>query len=215
MSETTKNRDTIEVTGEGSVAATPDTATVTVGVSTEVKDLVQGQQQNARIISAVIQALLQIGLPAETIRTLDYRIESVYDYKDGVQHFRGYKITHLLQVTITDLEKIGIVVDTAVQSGANTVSDITFSVKKKEEFYNEALILAIENAFNKAQTIAMAIKITLDPVPVMVTEVNRSVRPLMEYHVPMVKGATSTPIKSGQLTIEATVTALYTFKRTE
>ncbi|WP_043932812.1 SIMPL domain-containing protein [Bacillus sp. EB01] len=206
-------KDIIQVQGEGSVAASPDTATVTVGVSTEVQDLVQGQQQNARAVAAVIQSIQQTGIPAENIKTLDYRIESVYDYKDGVQTFRGYKITHLLQVTISDLEKVGTVVDTAVQNGANYISDIAFTAKRKEGLYNEALELAVRNSFNKAKTIAGAINVALDSVPVQVTEENRIARPLMEYQVPMVKGATSTPIQPGQLLIEATVTAIYTFKR--
>jgi uncharacterized protein len=206
-------KDIIQVQGEGSVAASPDTATVTVGVSTEVQDLVQGQQQNARAVAAVIQSIQQTGIPSENIKTLDYRIESVYDYKDGVQTFRGYKITHLLQVTISDLEKVGTVVDTAVQNGANYISDIAFTAKRKEGLYNEALELAVRNSFNKAKTIAGAINVALDSVPVQVTEENRIARPLMEYQVPMVKGATSTPIQPGQLLIEATVTAIYSFTR--
>ncbi|ALC89979.1 hypothetical protein AM500_09480 [Bacillus sp. FJAT-18017] len=205
-------KDIIQVQGEGSVAASPDTATVTVGVSTEVQDLVQGQQQNARAVAAVIQSIQQTGIPSENIKTLDYRIESVYDYKDGVQTFRGYKITHLLQVTISDLEKVGTVVDTAVQNGANYISDIAFTAKRKEGLYNEALELAVRNSFNKAKTIAGAINVALDSVPVQVEE-NRIARPLMEYQVPMVKGATSTPIQPGQLLIEATITAIYSFTR--
>ncbi|RDU35159.1 hypothetical protein DRW41_19635 [Neobacillus piezotolerans] len=201
----------IRVRGEGTVTIRPDTATVVVGVSTEEKDLVSGQQQNARESSRIVNALLGLGIPAENIRTSDYRIESMYDYKEGMQIFRGYKVTHLLQVRVTDLEKAGTIVDTAVRNGANYVSDIQFITSQHDAYYREALALAVQNAYEKAKTISTALGVKLNPVPVSVIEGNDFPRPVHEYHTPMVKGVSTTQIQPGKLTIEASVTSDYIF----
>ncbi|WP_059171091.1 SIMPL domain-containing protein [Bacillus sp. FJAT-27445] len=202
----------IRVKGEGTVTTRPDSATAVVGVSTEQMDLVGGQQQNALAVSKVINSLLGLGIPAENIRTSDYRIESMYDYKEGTQIFRGYKITHLLQVRITDLEKVGIVIDSAVQNGANYVSDIQFTSSKRDAFYKEALTLAVKNAYEKAMTISNALGVRLNPVPLSVIEGNESPRPFQEYHTSMVKGISTTQIQPGQLLVEAYVTSEYQFE---
>jgi uncharacterized protein len=208
----TEKANRILVTGEGIIEARPDTATVILGVSNEVKDLVEGQQQNASMVSTIIHELLKISILPENIQTSDYRIEPVYDYKEGVQTFRGYKITHLLQVRISNLEKIGIVVDTAVKNGANYVSDIRFSASKREGLYKQALTMAVNDAYEKASTISFALKVTLDPTPVSLVEETREARPFTEYKAPMVLGiSTTTPIQPGQLFVEARVRAEYRY----
>lgn len=201
----------IRVKGEGTVTTRPDMATAIVGVSTEQKDVAAGQQQNARESSRVVNALLGLGIPAGNIRTSDYRIESLYDYKEGMQIFRGYKITHLLQVKMDDLEKAGAVVDTAVRNGANYVSDIQFTTSKQDAYYKEALGLAVQNAYEKAQTIGTSLGVKLNPVPISVIEGHDYPRPVPEYHTPMVKGISTTQLQPGKLTIEAMVTSEYTF----
>ncbi|RHW41109.1 DUF541 domain-containing protein [Neobacillus notoginsengisoli] len=205
----TQEVNVISVKGEGTVAAKPDTATVIVGVTTEQKDLVSAQQQNARDAERLVQAMLGTGITPENIRTSDYRVESVYDFKEGAQLFRGYKVTHLFQTKITDLQKVGTKIDTAVQNGANFVSDIHFTSSNRDALYNQALTLAVKNAYQKASTISTAIGVKLNPVPLTIIEGPEQPQPFHEFHTPMVKGISTTPIQPGQLFIEATITAKY------
>lgn len=65
---------------------------------------------------------------------------------DGKQIFRGYKITHLLQITTDHVAQTGNLVDTAVSNGANNVTSIQFTIAHPEFYENQALSLAIQNA---------------------------------------------------------------------
>ena len=125
----TMRNNIIKVNGEGEIAVQPDTATVNLGVVTESKELMEAQQQNSIIANKVINALIALGIDKNQIQTVDYRIEPEYDYSSGQQIFRGYKITHILQVKIDDLSIIGKVVDTAVENGANYVANVQFHIK--------------------------------------------------------------------------------------
>lgn len=202
----------IKVTGEGELAIQPDSASVNIGVITEGKELLTAQEQNSLAVKNVIDALLAIGISQHLIQTFDYRIESEYDFEQGKQLFRGYKITHLLQVKIDDLSLAGKVVDTTVQNGANYVSSVQFTVKDKESYYLQALTLALTNALDKAKTIAASINVTLIPIPRLVVEEMSSVQPLYHQAGAFVKGISSTQFEPGQIKVRAMISAEYNYQ---
>ncbi|WP_045517551.1 SIMPL domain-containing protein [Neobacillus niacini] len=205
------SKNIIKVTGEGEIAVQPDTASVNLGVVTESKELIEAQHQNSIIGKKVIDSLIALGIDKNQIQTFDYRIESDYDYDQGKQIFRGYKITQILQVKLEDLSIIGKVVDTAVQNGANYVANIQFTIKYKEAYYQQALALALKNANNKATTIANTIKVNLNPTPILVTEVRDTIQPFETHQIAFAKGVSSTQIEPGQLVIKAHVLTEYKY----
>ncbi|WP_066060655.1 SIMPL domain-containing protein [Neobacillus soli] len=202
----------IKVTGEGELAVQPDTASINIGVITEKKELVAAQQENSLEATKVINSLLALGILQNHLQTFDYRIESNYDFDQGKQIFRGYKITHILQVKIEDLSMVGKVVDTAVQNGVNYVANVKFTVKNEDSFYRQALVLALNNATEKAKTIASTLNVTLLATPSLVVEVGSTVQPF--YHQPetMVKGLSSTQFEPGQIVVKANIAAEFHYR---
>lgn len=207
------NRPLIEVTGEGTVSAAPNRVIIVLGVITESPSLSTAQSENASAVTNVINALLRLNIPREQIQTVTYRIEIQYNYKDGTQIFRGYRVTHLLQITIDRVEQTGLVVDTAVNSGANFVSSIRFTVTNLEIYYNRALSTAIQNAESKANTIAKTLGVTLVRTPVKITEETRVIEPPIPFQASLLAegAAVPTPIQPGELEIRAVLRALYTY----
>lgn len=197
----------IKVKGEGEIAVQPDTASVNLGVVTESKELIGAQQQNSIVGNKVIDSLIALGIDRNQIQTFDYRIEPNYDYDQGKQIFRGYKVTHILEVKIDDLSIIGNVVDTAVQNGANYVANVQFTTRYKDSYYQQALVMALNNASSKATTIANTLRVTLNPTPILVTEGTDVIQPFESQQVAFAKGVSSTQILPGQLLIKASVSA--------
>ncbi|MDF2788432.1 MAG: hypothetical protein K0S80_1530 [Neobacillus sp.] len=201
----------IKVRGEGEIAVQPDTASVNLGVVTESKELIEGQRQNSMAANKVIDSLIRLGIDRNQIQTFDYRIESDYDYDQGKQIFRGYKITHILQVKIEDLNVIGKVVDTAVENGANYVANVQFTTRYKESYYQQALTIALNNASNKAKTIANTLRVTLNPTPILVIEESNTIQPYESQQFALAKVSSTTQIQPGQLIIKASVAAEYKY----
>jgi uncharacterized protein len=202
----------IKVSGEGEMAIQPDSASVNLGIITESKQVITAQQKNSLEVTKVIDSLISLGITKNNIQTFDYRIESDYDYDQGKQIFRGYKITHILQVKIEDLSIVGKVVDTAVQNGVNYVSNVQFTVKDKESFYKQVLVMAVNNAIERAKTIAGTLNVSLIPTPRLIIEGGRTVQPVFNQTGAFVKGAASTQIEPGQITVKADVIAEFHFK---
>lgn len=203
-------RRKITVSGEGTMVASPDRATATLGVRTESLNLQEAQKKNAKEANDMLSSLIGIGVSKDDIKTADFRIDPIYSYEDGKQIFRGYRVTHLFSITIRNAENTGLIIDTAVNNGANEVMNIQFSVAEPQAYYNRALSLAVIDSYKKAQTIAATLGISTQPYPLTITEETQKGAP-GPFLVASLdsSGSSGTPIEPGKLEIKATITASY------
>lgn len=202
----------LTVTGNGKVVAKASYSQLQIEVRTEGKDVTTPQQQNAVIMSGVIESLLQLNIPRENIQTVEYQIIPVYDYIEGKQLFNHYEVINAINVKIPDISQVGTVIDTAVQKGANRVSSIKFQIENPDFYYQQALNLALQNAQMKALTIAKTMQLTLHPQPIeIVEESTENNRLLYKTSASQEQIMFSTPIEQGQLTILATVRVKYQY----
>lgn len=194
----------IDVTGNGKVMATPSYVQLQIEVQTRGKNVQEAQQENAIIMNRVIQAFLALQIPRENIQTAVYMISPLYDYEDGKQIFKGYEVTNGITVKVTDMNQIGVIIDTAVENGANRISSIQFNIDNADAYYQQALSLALHNAQMKAKTIAETMHLPLQPQPIeIVEELERA--PVLYRSMAMADSNISTPIEQGQIAINATV----------
>lgn len=164
------DKSKIQVTGESTLKVNPNMAMVNIGIDTEDKDLQKAQQQNAKISRIVIKGLENMGIKKNDISTVIYNIEPLYDYVDGKQVFNTYSVSNVLNVNITDMNKIGLVIDESVKNGANNIKDITFTVSNPEVYYNKALQLAVKNSVEKAMIIGNVLNIKVNKIPCSIEE---------------------------------------------
>ncbi|WP_426348170.1 SIMPL domain-containing protein [Alloiococcus sp. CFN-8] len=206
--ESALTRGRIKVIGSGRINAAPDTAMITLGVVTEGKELEGLQEENAEISTRVIKAILSSGVPRDNIKTSSYTIEPQYDYQDGKQIFKGYRISNILSIEVTRLSEVGEIIDRAVNAGANIVQGVNFIIKNSEAYYNEALRAALRNAQSKALTLSQDMSIKIDRIPVSIIE-KPSERVYGEVN--LFKASAVTPIMPGTLEITAEITATFLY----
>jgi len=141
--------NTAKINGKGSIKVKPNIAIVTLGVSTEGKELKNIQEENALRASKVAGTLKRLGIREEDIQTQNYNIDIQYDYIEGKEIFKGYRVRNILKVIVRDIDRVGQVIDEAVEDGANIVSHIRFTVSDESIYYNRALRHAIEDSIEK------------------------------------------------------------------
>lgn len=203
----------IKVFGEGVVLARPDQAIVTLGVITEDNNLQQAQQKNAQDSTNVINAIVNSGVSRENIQTTDYRVDIQYDFQNGQQVFRGYRITNILTIKIENIQSVGEIVDIAVDSGANTVRNIELTISNPDRYYHQAFEKAIQNAKAKADTAASTLGVIVPDVPARLKELsNLTPEPPRPYVLGVsTESAVTTPIEAGQNQIRASVEATFNY----
>ncbi|MGX1432457.1 uncharacterized protein ACUXCC_000848 [Cytobacillus horneckiae] len=197
-------RRIMKVHGNATLDVKPDTATIQLGLITEDEQLSQAQQENAEKMNLVIQSLLQAGIPRSAIQTSTFNIHPRYEFEDGKQIFKGYRVTNDVTVKLKNLEQTGQVIALALQNGANTVSNLQFSISNEEEWYQKALSAAIQNAILKANTIADTLNVNVDSIPVKVIEEQNRFNPVVRTFA-TAEAAALPPIEPGEITIEAAV----------
>lgn len=205
-----QNQQTVKVTGEATLKAPPDQAIITLGVQTENVDPKLAQQENSQTTSKIITALKELGITEENIKTSDYRLDPQYNYVEGKEIFKNFKVQHMIQIKTKDIEKVGSIIDSAVKHGANSISNVRFSLAKSDNYYNQALTLALNNAYEKARTLTKAIKAPLHPIPTQIEELSVTTPPIVYQETSYVK-ASSTPIIPGELQITAKVRVEYKY----
>lgn len=145
---------TVTVLGTAIVRSQPDEAVVSIGVQTQGRTAKEALRDNAAKMSKVIDALVRSGVRKEDIATTYINLYPGYDSSGQV--LSSYTATNQVDVTVTDLSKLGDVIDGAVGAGANLSNGVTFKLSDQNNGRNNALALAIQDARSRAEALAAA-----------------------------------------------------------
>lgn len=200
----------MKVMGSGTVKAVPDTALVSLGIVTENAVLENARRENAARTAAVINTLSGMGVEKKHIKTGTFAIEPIYDYIDGKQTFRGYRVTNLLNITIEDIARAGEAIDKATFAGANRIDSVGFALSDIAGYYDNALALALENALHKGSEIGRVLGVKVNEIPYKVVE--KSDRASVFSASAAKLSAPSTPVMPGQLEVSAEVMVFLGYK---
>ena len=150
---------TIVVAGLGRAAGKPNLAELRLGATTEATTATEALTKNADSVNKVIGALKAMGIPEEDIETSRFGLYSRYSQGTLI----GFEVTHMLRVTTTNVDRVGEIIDGAVEAGANRVEGVyfTFTKDKIEELNTLARQGAVEDAKAKADTIASSLEVKI------------------------------------------------------
>ncbi|HEX8494091.1 MAG TPA: SIMPL domain-containing protein [Pyrinomonadaceae bacterium] len=196
------------VTGDSLVRAQPDTAIVVLSVFTQAKTAVEAQQQNATLTDAVLRAVKAAAGTGAEVKTSGYSLQPQRLYKENQPPtITGYEARNMITVTMSDLTRVGAVIDAGGAAGANNVESLSFTLRQDRAARNQALTEATREALNKAQTIAQAVGGRVTRI-LEVQEASATVRPIYQSERSVGFNAdarTQTPIEPGTLDINAQV----------
>ncbi len=192
---------TIQASGSASVSANPDQATLTVGVVTLGATAQDAAQQNASLATTVQNAIRSVLGSNGTVQTIGYSVTPRFNNAQPPVLI-GYTASNTVLVTMYDISKIGTMIDTANQAGANNIGGVNFGLRNSDPFIQQALGQASKQALAHAGAIAAGLGGRIGPVV--------SAQEGYSYAPGVVAtsgaGAASTPIQTGLVTVYATVT---------
>jgi uncharacterized protein YggE len=197
----------ITVGGDAIVQAQPDTAILTAAVVTQGKRALDAQQENATKTEAVVRALKAAAGAGAEVKTSGYSLQPMRIYRENQPPtITGYEARNTVTVTMSELAKLGNLIDAAGQSGANDITGISFTLRQDRPARDRALQEATQEAMSKARVIAQA----LGGRVVQIAEVQeegfqRPPQPLYQAEAMMAKRDASTPIEIGSLDVTSRV----------
>lgn len=207
--------DTVTVTGRATVQLQPDMARITLGVTATDEEVLAAQQTVNAALSDIVAALTgeELAIKAEDIATTDYYIYEQYEYNydEGTSEMVGYEANASLSILVRDIDQAGIVIDAAMQAGANRLSGVEFLSSDQTAVRDEALQLAVQDGMRKANVIAAAAGIQLPKLPSSITEMTDYGYETgnVLYAKATEDSAAGTQLQAGLLNLTATVQITY------
>jgi len=195
----------VTVTGEATIAVAPDAAIIRIGVTSQDKTAREASDANAKQMSAVLAAIKDTGIAERDIQTSRLSLQPQYDSsKSGNARLTGFQANNQVTVKIRDIDKLAIVLDRAIASGANEMSGIEFVVSEQSKMLDQARDDAVADARRKADLYAKAAGAKLGSV-VSISEEGPTAQPR-----PMqAMRAGAVPFAPGEQTLRAIVTVTY------
>lgn len=161
----------ITVQGTGEVYAKPDLALTTFSVVTDAETVAEAISENTGKMNAVIAAVKADGVEEKDLKTTYFNISPRYEWRSefcsysycppGERILVGYEVNQSLEVKIRDMEKIGTIIQSATDAGANEVGNLQLTVDQQDELKNQARGEAIDEARTKAKELASELGVRL------------------------------------------------------
>ena len=210
------NVRTLSVSGSGEALLAPDIAYIYVGVHTENATAAEAVEENTAQTETLMQAIRDFGIDPKDIRTTNFSIYPMdrFDPSTGMPSGeKVYAVDNTVYVTARDLAKLGDLLDTAVEAGANNINSVQFDVAEKDEALKQARAEAVKDAESQAQSLAQAAGLSLGEIQSI------SFSEAQPYPIFDGKGGggavaaeAAVPIQPGQLTFTVAVNVTYELK---
>jgi uncharacterized protein YggE len=197
----------IEVTGEARVEVAPDLALADFSVVTQAETAEAAARENSARMERVVVTLRKTAGADAQISTGTYSIRPVYTTpkQNSEPRISGYNVSNTVHVRTKALGRLGVLIDAAVQAGANQVQRLAFTLNDDSEPRRTALGRAAAKAREKAQAIATALGLKTGRVQSVVEQDFGGVRPLAREAYAMQAASAPTPIEPGVVEVRARV----------
>ena len=200
---------TIVVTGDGSVDATPDRATVALSVIVQRPTAQEAQQQSAATMAQVVRAIVAAGIPQTASRTTTVSLYPQHrPDSGGTGPIIGYQSMNRVLVTVDDISRVGAVIDAGVGAGANGVDSVNWTLRDATAYRAQAVRLAVQNAQATANAIAGAAGVGGLRL-IRIEQVGVVTGPRPGFAV--MQAAPATPVLPGTMPVTAEVRAVFAF----
>ena len=156
---------TISVTGMATTSISPDILTVSLGIETQAITASEALSTNSEKMNNVVKSLKSIGIEESEISTSSLSIHAQYEYVENgflrkeTRQLVGYETSNIITIETKKLDLAASIIDSAVNSGANRVDSVYFSVSPEihTSLKDELLEKAVINAKSKAETALKAL----------------------------------------------------------
>lgn len=209
-------RRTVSVHGSGSVTIEADNATIILSVITRAPEVSAASKENAEKMTAVQTAVVSKGVEKEGVTTENFSVYRENSYVNGKSIPGDYVVTNQIRIVVRNMDKVSEVIDVALASGANQLSNIQYGVTNTELAVKQARTLAVQQALENATLIAGTSGARLGKV-LEISEQQNSNFPravmMKSSNAAMDMGAVeesaSTPISGGKTTVTVNINATY------
>jgi uncharacterized protein YggE len=208
---------TITVSGTGFAEIEPDRATLQMSIVAREPTLAAAQKQAANVTNKVLKTTDRMKIDRDQVDTTGASVRPDYRWnrEKEEQELRGYIATRQISVVIKDLDKLGAMVEAAVEAGVNQVSPPQLDSSKRKDAEREALSAAADDAEKNAAVLANSLDAVLGRV-ISIDARSNEAQPPVRYAANMramaAESDAAETYNAADLTFNAAVTVVFEIK---
>jgi uncharacterized protein YggE len=145
---------TICVTGEAEVRVVPDEVVLSLGVESNDIILENAVKQNDERTRKVMAAITEFNIGSKFIQTSRMEIRPLYNISYNKKEFNGYLVSKGITLTIRNTDQFEAILKSLLEAGADNVNGIRFGTTESSKYKDQARVLAIRAAKEKAVMLA-------------------------------------------------------------
>jgi len=155
-----KDNRTISISATDHAEADPDVADLHVGFTVYGPTLQEAYKAASESSNGITKAMLDAGATRPEIQSQSQRVSRLSDYEIKTQKGMKFSVQQSWTVSV-DPKNAALILDAAVQAGANQSGDINWRMKNSITLDSEAIRLATEHARALAAELAKGMGVTL------------------------------------------------------
>lgn len=162
--DNTKDKGYISVNTSAESEVAPDLAEISFAVKTsDTKSMQKASAANKEISDKVYAELKAMINPAagDYIKTSNFNAQPIYSYSNSKRNFEKYEVSNQVIVHTKSIDKIGKMIDNAINAGATNVDSLSFSLSNYDSQCDELISKAAQKAYKRANILAKAVNSTV------------------------------------------------------
>jgi uncharacterized protein YggE len=142
--------------GTGTVTGEPDKARVQLTVQKSNPSMEKARADAVAVVEKFLALTKRLGIDPKKVRTTSAIVNPEYRWEQQTnrQILTGYMVQRQLEVELTDLDKLGALIEGAVDAGVNNVAPPILDSSKRLDLNRQALAAAARDAEATARAIA-------------------------------------------------------------
>ncbi|MBR2069493.1 MAG: SIMPL domain-containing protein [Candidatus Gastranaerophilales bacterium] len=145
---------TISVDASANSDIEPDTLKVKFYVENSGTNLADIKAKNDKIVNSAINEIKKKLNSDESVKTIAFRVNNIYSYKDKIRIFQKYEVVNGFEVKLKELSKTSEIIKLAMDNGVKRVDNLNFYIENTENPCNELMKKATTIAKNRATIVA-------------------------------------------------------------
>jgi uncharacterized protein YggE len=204
---------TVNVSGMAEVSAEPDIARLTLGVESRKPTMEAARAEVVATVDRVLALARELKIDPKQVNATRVQVQPEYRWNENDRErvLLGYMVSRQVEVELKDLDKLGTLLERAVDAGVNHVGDPLLDSSRRKELEREAMTKAVEDARLNAEALARAAGAKLGAVRTL--SASGSAPPMPMYRQTMMaadaKMAPEATYQPGDMKFGANVNAEY------
>lgn len=209
------NGTLLNVSSNAEATRIPDVARISAGVVTQAVDSNSALRANALQMDKVMAAIKKSGIAERDVQTSGVNLNPQYKYEDNkAPQIIGYQASNTVNIKVRDISKLGHVLDTLAEQGANQINGPMFSIDQPEPVYDQARLDALKQAKTRADTYAKALGLRVVRIVSIDENNNGGFQPMAVLSAaPRAAKEFNSPISPGETTVSVTLNVVFELGR--